>query len=70
MMASSFHWPDFDAVVHALSRVLRPGGVFMALWNTRCHESNPLLVEIEDYLYALVPELKRVSSADRRSAMA
>ena len=34
----------------------------MALWNTRRFESNPPLVEIEDYLHKLVPELKRVSS--------
>jgi len=61
-MASSFHWPDFDAAVREFARVLRPGGLFMALWNTRRYESNPLLVEIEDYLHALVPELRRVSS--------
>lgn len=34
----------------------------MALWNTRRYEVKPLLVEIEDYLHSLVPELKRVSS--------
>lgn len=61
-MASSFHWPDFDAAVREFGRILKPGGLFMALWNTRYFESNPLLVEIEDYLHTLVPELKRVSS--------
>ncbi|WP_298065811.1 class I SAM-dependent methyltransferase [uncultured Mailhella sp.] len=61
-MASSFHWPDFDAAVKEFGRILKPGGLFMALWNTRRFESNPLLVEIEDYLHKLVPELKRVSS--------
>lgn len=48
-MASSFHWPDFDRAVREFWRILKPGGLFMALWNTRRFESNPLLVEIEDY---------------------
>lgn len=61
-MASSFHWPDFDAAVREFARLLKPGGYFMALWNTRYYESNPLLVEIEDYLHKLAPDMKRVSS--------
>lgn len=61
-MASSFHWPDFDAAVTEFYRILKPGGIFMALWNTRHFESNPLLVEIEAFLHTLVPGLKRVSS--------
>lgn len=61
-MASSFHWPDFDQAVAEFDRILLPGGVFMALWNTRRYESNPLLVGIEDFLHRLVPEMKRVSS--------
>lgn len=61
-MASSFHWPDFDAAVREFHRILRPGGIFMALWNTRRFESSPLLSGIEQYLHTLVPELKRVSS--------
>lgn len=61
-MASSFHWPDFDAAVKEFARIVKPGGLFMALWNTRRYESNPLLVEIEGYLHKLVPELQRVSS--------
>lgn len=61
-MASSFHWPDFDAAVREFARLLKPGAYFMALWNTRYYESNPLLVEIEDYLHKLAPDMKRVSS--------
>ena len=61
-MASSFHWPDFDQAVDEFRRVLRPGGVFCALWNTRFIEANPLLVDIEEYLKNLVPDMKRVSS--------
>lgn len=54
-MASSFHWPDFDAAVREFHRLLQPGGCFMALWNTRYFESNPLLVEIEEHLRHLAP---------------
>ena len=61
-MASSFHWPDFDQAVKEFNRILLPGGVFMALWNTRRYESNPLLVEIEQFLHKLVPGMQRVSS--------
>lgn len=61
-MASSFHWPDFEKAVKEFYRILKPGGIFMALWNTRSIENNLLLVDIENYLYKLVPEMKRVSS--------
>lgn len=61
-MASSFHWPDFDAAVREFARLLKPGGYFMALWNTRRYESNLLLVEIENHLRSLAPTMKRVSS--------
>lgn len=61
-MASSFHWPDFEKAVAEFQRILKPGGRFMALWNTRRYESNTLLVRIENKLHQLVPELKRVSS--------
>jgi ubiquinone/menaquinone biosynthesis C-methylase UbiE len=61
-MASSFHWTDFDRAVVEFKRVLKPSGVFAALWNTRCYESNPLLSRIEDKLRELAPNLKRISS--------
>lgn len=61
-MASSFHWADFDTAAREFSRILRPGGVFVALWNPRNIEANPLLVEIESKLRELVPDMKRVSS--------
>lgn len=61
-MASSFHWPDYAAATTEFRRILRPGGRFCALWNPRLIEANPLLVQIEDDLKALVPNLKRVSS--------
>lgn len=61
-MASSFHWVDFDRATREFHRVLRPRGYFVALWNPRYIDDNPLLVEIEAELKRLKPDLKRVSS--------
>lgn len=61
-MASSFHWAHFHIAVQEFHRILKAGGLFMALWNTRRYEANPLLIEIEEYLHKLVPNKKRVSS--------
>lgn len=61
-MASSLHWADFDKACDEFHRILRPGGVFAALWNPRCIEANPLLVEIEAQIARLKPDIQRVSS--------
>ena len=61
-MASSLHWADFDKACDEFYRILRPGGIFVALWNPRHIESNPLLVEIEAQITRLKPDVKRVSS--------
>jgi SAM-dependent methyltransferase len=57
-MASSFHWADFDKACDEFHRILRPGGVFVALWNPR-FEANPLLVEIEAQITRLKPDFRR-----------
>jgi SAM-dependent methyltransferase len=61
-MASSLHWADFDKACDEFHRILRPGGVFVALWNPRFIEVNPLLVEIEAQIALLKPGIERVSS--------
>lgn len=62
-MASSFHWADFDKATKEFNRVLRPGGRFVAIWNPRLIEVNPMLVEIEEELARIKgSEIKRVSS--------
>jgi len=61
-MASSFHWTDFDQACGEFHRILRPGGVFGALWNPRLIEANPLLVDIEAQITQLKPDVRRVSS--------
>lgn len=61
-MASSFHWTDFDRAVREFNRIFRPKGWLAVLWNSRLIEINPLLVEIENKLCEIVPDMKRVSS--------
>lgn len=61
-MASSFHWAKFDSAIREFSRILRPDGMFTAIWNPRLLEANPVLSEIENYLSAKLPKSKRVSS--------
>lgn len=61
-MASSFHWPDFSRAVFEFKKILKPSGFFLALWNTREINENPLLMDIEQKIYSLVPGMKRVSS--------
>lgn len=61
-MASSFHWAEFDKACEEFHRILRPRGLFAALWNPRFIEANPLLVEIEAQITKLKPDVRRVSS--------
>ena len=62
-MASSFHWTDFDKSTAEFNRILRPGGVFAALWNPRLVEANPLLLDIENRLEKIKGKpIERVSS--------
>jgi len=61
-MASSFHWADFARACAEFYRILRPAGVFTAVWNPRLIEVNPLLVEIEAEITRLKPDIRRVSS--------
>ncbi len=61
-MASSLHWADFDKACDEFHRILRPGGAYAALWNPRLIEGNPVLVEIEEHLTRLKPDIRRVSS--------
>lgn len=61
-MASSFHWVNFDEGLKEFHRILRPQGSFVALWNTRVIEYNPLFVEIENYLKTFNQNIVRVSS--------
>jgi SAM-dependent methyltransferase len=61
-MASSFHWVHFDRGCNEFQRILRQGGRFVALWNPRLIETNPLLIEVEAEITRLKPEIHRISS--------
>ena len=61
-MASSFHWTDFKQSTHEFHRILKNKGIFTAIWNTRLLEMNPLLLEIENHIKLLKPNIIRVSS--------
>jgi ubiquinone/menaquinone biosynthesis C-methylase UbiE len=61
-MASSFHWANFEVALSEFHRVLRSDGLFTALWNPRFIRDNPILVEIEEFLKHLKPDLSRISS--------
>lgn len=61
-MASSFHWADTQVALNEFLRALKPGGVFVAIWNPRALERNKLLKELEDKLYVDFGLKKRVSS--------
>ncbi|NJB68377.1 ubiquinone/menaquinone biosynthesis C-methylase UbiE [Desulfobaculum xiamenense] len=63
-MASSFHWADFDSAVKEFDRVLRPGGIFLALWNPREIKAGSIFDEIEHKIYELNPAIKRRSSGN------
>ena len=61
-MASSFHWANFERSTSEFHRILRPGGYFTALWNPRLIEVDPTLLEIEEHIKRLDPDIQRISS--------
>lgn len=63
-MASSFHWVNFEKGTKEFHRILKMGGRFVASWNPRFIEASPILFDIEQYLFTLKPDLKRVSSGN------
>lgn len=61
-IASALHWVDLDQAMGEFQRILRPGGCFATLWNSRLLEANELLLDIEAELERMKPDLKRISS--------
>ena len=63
-MASSFHWTDPNKSLPEFSRILKDGGYFSIMWNTRDIASSKLHTEIENIIYEVAPDIKRVSSGN------
>lgn len=62
LMGSSFHWADAPRAVEEFQRILKPGGIFTAIWNPRDIGRSELHKGIEEVVYAEIPHMKRVSS--------
>jgi ubiquinone/menaquinone biosynthesis C-methylase UbiE len=60
-MASSFHWANYDKAISNFKSLLKPGGYFCALWNTRAYELHPKLQLIEEHLKSKL-KAPRISS--------
>ncbi len=67
LMGSSFHWADTGQALEEFHRILKPGGYFTAIWNPRNIEGNELHEKIENLIQEEIPELKRVSSGNKKN---
>jgi ubiquinone/menaquinone biosynthesis C-methylase UbiE len=62
LMGSSFHWVNLEQGLAEFHRILRPGGMFTAVWNPRDLERSALQSKIDTRVKEMVPNLKRISS--------
>ena len=61
-MASSFHWADTKKALVEFNRILRPDGVFAALWNPRLTKRSIIETQIQNLLETKYQITTRISS--------
>ena len=66
IMGSSFHWTNPKISLPEFHRILKPDGFFSAMWNPRNIESSELHTKIENNIYEIAPNIKRVSSGSKK----
>lgn len=57
-MASAFHWPNTKNALHEFNRILKPDGIFAALWNPRITE----LSDVETVVNRLLIDKYKITS--------
>lgn len=67
LMGSSFHWTNTKDALKEFHRILKPGGYFTAIWNPRDIERSEFHKSIENKIYEMIPNLKRVSSGSSKN---
>ncbi len=66
LMASSFHWTDFNISLPEFHRILKPGGFFTCMWNPRNLSASKFHQQLEQKLFEIAPNIKRISSGGKK----
>lgn len=66
-MGSSFHWTNPKISLPEFYRILKPKGFFTAIWNPRNIENSEFHTEIEQIIYNIAPNIKRISSGSQKN---
>lgn len=61
-MGSAFHWTDRQKALMEFHRILKPGGLFVALWNPRDLVACSFQRDIDEWIQQQIPNFTRVSS--------
>ena len=69
LMGSSFHWAETEPALKEFHRVLKPGGLFTAIYVTRDIEGHKIHEDIEGIVNKNLPDMHRVSSANKSHHM-
>ncbi len=61
--AQAFHWFDLPKAKQEFTRILRPGGNIVLIWNRRNSTGSEFLSKYETLLGSMIPEYSKVSHA-------